>query len=138
MCARLKFFSSTSIEYLENTKVIWLFFGVLFFGIIRHRFGAKVDFLFVPFFVYLVVRVIEAIRLSQLLAYIGKYSFPMWLLHSFFCYYYFQSFIYSPRWSPLIFILLMGTSMLSVITIENFRLQIKDKAIKWWLRWQQQ
>lgn len=138
MCARSKFFSSTSIEYLENAKVIWLFLGILFFGIIRYRFGAKIDFLFVPFFVYLVVRGIEAIRLSQLLAYIGKYSFPMWLLHSFFCYYYFQDFIYFPRWSPLIFILLMGTSMLSVITIENFRLQIKGKAIKWWLRWQQQ
>jgi len=130
LCARSKFFSSTLIEYLENTKVIWLFFGILFFGIIRHRFGAKIDFLFIPFFVYLVVRTIETIRLSQLLAYIGKYSFPMWLVHSFFCYYYFQNFIYFPRWSPLIFILLMGTSMLSVIIIENFRLQLKGKAIK--------
>jgi Acyltransferase family len=136
ICARSKFFSSASIECLENTKIIWLFFGMLVFGIVRHRFGAKIDFLFVPFFVYLVVRIIEEIRASQLLAYIGKYSFPMWLVHSFFCYYYFQDFIYFPRWSPLIFILLMGTSTLSVIIIENFRLQLKGKAIKWWLRWQ--
>lgn len=134
ICARSKFFSSTSIEYLENIKVLWLFFGMLLFGIIRHHFGAKIDFLFIPFFIYLVVRLIETIRLSQLLAYIGKYSFSMWLVHSFFCYYYFQDFIYFPRWSPLIFILLMGTSMLSVIIIENFRLQLKGKVMKLWLR----
>ena len=130
LCARSKFFSSTSIKYLENIQIIWLFSGLLFFGIIRHRFGAKIDFLFIPFFVYLVVRTIETIRLSQIFAYIGKYSFPMWLVHSFFCYYYLQNFIYFSRWSPLIFILLMGTSILSVIIIENFRLQLKGKAIK--------
>ncbi len=126
LCARLKFFSSAFIQYFENFKIIWLFLYIILFFTIRFRVGAKIDFLFTPIFIYLVVRMIEGLKLSKILAYIGKYSFPIWLVHSFFCYYYFQDFIYSPKWSPLIFTLLVSTSLLSVLVVENFRFHFQN------------
>lgn len=37
---------------------------------------------------------------------LGEESALMWLIHTFFCYYWFQRLVYAPRYSPLIFILL--------------------------------
>ena len=122
--ARLKFFSSPPIQYLESLRGFWVLFGMFVCFVLHIRFGAKVDFLLVPFFIYFCVRAVAALRLSDLFAYIGLYSFPMWLVHSFFCYYYFQDIIYFPRWSPLIFILLMGVSLLSSVSIEYLRCRL--------------
>jgi peptidoglycan/LPS O-acetylase OafA/YrhL len=127
LCASLKFFNSTFIEYFAGFRIIWLYSIAIVFCILRTRFGAKIDFSFIPIFVYLLVRTIEWCRLVKLFSFIGEYSFPIWLIHSFFCYYYFQSFIYAPRWSPLVFLLLMSVSLLFAICIEKIRLYIQIK-----------
>jgi peptidoglycan/LPS O-acetylase OafA/YrhL len=62
------------------------------------------------------------------LAYLGEYSFPLWLVHSFFCYYYFQDIIYFPKWSPFIFMLLITMSLLSVVGIEYSKKRIRASA----------
>jgi Acyltransferase family len=131
LCARARFFNSNFIKYFTGSKLIWLCLLVFVFGAARFRLGAKIDFLFVPTFVYLVVRIVELLDFSVGFNWIGKYSFQIWLTHSFFCYYYFQDFIYFPRWSPLIFGLLLSTSMLSAIVIENLRFQVKAKVLTW-------
>ena len=87
LCAKSKFFTSNFIRYFKSSKIILLILSILFFIIARFRFGAQIDFLFIPIFIYLAIRTIEMLRLSKILAYIGEYSFPLWLVHSFFCYY---------------------------------------------------
>lgn len=121
LCAKLKFFSSRLVQYLDNYGVFWVFLGIFLVFIVRFRFGARADFLFISFFIYLAVRAIAIVRLSKLFIYVGQYSFPLWLVHSFFCYYYFQDIVYFPKWSLLIFALLTSMSLLSVITIEYLR-----------------
>ncbi|WP_390631198.1 acyltransferase family protein [Leptothermofonsia sichuanensis] len=122
LCASFNFFSSPFVQKIDNFKSIFLLLFIAGFFVVRYRFGARIDFLFMPVFIYSIVRLADGLRLSNILMYLGSYSFPMWLIHSFFCYYYFQNFIYFPRWSPLIFILLTVTSLLTALSIENLRL----------------
>ncbi len=75
---------SAFIRYFADFKVIWLCLGMFLFGTIGFRLGAKIDFLVIPIFIYLVVRIIEMLWLNQIFSTIGRYSFPMWLTHSFF------------------------------------------------------
>ena len=41
---------------------------------------------------------------------LGEESAIMWLVHTFFCYYWFQRFTYLPKYSPLIFLWLLALS----------------------------
>lgn len=49
---------------------------------------------------------------------IGKHSTNIWLTHSFFCYHWCQSIIYLPKWSPLVFLFLLGVSYLFSLVID--------------------
>lgn len=143
--AKLKFFSSRFIEDLDQTGWIWTFSWLLLCFILRLKVhGADYDFLIAPFFIYFSIRAVATLHLSKLFAYLGMYAFPLWLIHSFFCYYYFQDIVYFPKWSPLIFILLTTLSLLSVLGIEYLRsylLQLKrltnivtEPVERFWLR----
>ena len=135
VCAKLKFFSSRPIQYLDKFGWSWvmlsLFLCFIICLIFRLRFGdfgVRYDFFIVPFFIYFSVRAATILRLHNFLAYLGEYSFPLWLVHSFFCYYYFQDIIYFPKWSPFIFLLLITMSLLSVVGIESFKKRIRASA----------
>lgn len=137
VCAKLKFFSSPLVQHFDNLSWGWILLGFGLFLmsclLLRWFFGAngmKLDFLIVPFFVYFSVQAIEVIRSSHLFAYLGKYSFQLWLVHSFFCYYYLQDLIYFPKWSPLIFLLLTALSLLSVLGVEYLRHQLFQARLK--------
>lgn len=45
-------------------------------------------------------------NVCRLLAYVGRYSMPMWMTHTYFCTYLFSDFIYGFRYPALIFIVL--------------------------------
>lgn len=120
ICAKSKFFSSPLIKNFDKIGQIWIFAWILLCFILRLTIrGSRYDFLMVPFLVYFSCRAVTTPNLSKLFAYLGKYSFPLWLSHSFFCYYYFQNVVYFPRWSPLVFILLTTMSLLTVLAIET-------------------
>ncbi|TVP55503.1 MAG: hypothetical protein EA343_24950 [Nodularia sp. (in: Bacteria)] len=121
LSAKLKLFSSVLIKFLDKLGAFWVFFSLLVCFSLRFRLGGEVDFLIVSFFIYFTIRAIAILRLSRVFAYLGKYSFPMWLVHSFFCYYYFQDIVYAPQWSPLVLILLTTMSLLTVMLIEYLR-----------------
>jgi len=130
ICAKFNFFSSRFICYLDKLGWIWVLSGlllcVLIGLILRSRVGIKYDFLIAPIFIYFSIRTVGMLQLNKLFAYVGQYSFPLWLVHSFFCYYYFQEFIFFPKWSPLIFLLLSTSSLLSILGIEQLRKLIKN------------
>ena len=75
--------------------------------------GYRYDFLYAPF-VSIALSVLATTKtgalLSKPLRAIGKHSTNIWLTHSFFCYHWCQAFIYLPKWSPLVFLLLLGVS----------------------------
>ena len=88
--------------------------------IFRFRFNkCDADFLIAPLFVFVSISLSRRIRTDKVLELLGKYSFQMWLVHSFYCYYFFQSFIYAPKYSPLIFGLLTLCSLSTAMLVEN-------------------
>ena len=121
LSAKIKLFSSFLIKYLDKLSNFWVFFSLLACFMIRFRLGGEIDFLIVSFFIYFTIRATTILKLSQVFAYLGKYSFPLWLVHSFFCYYYFQDIVYFPQWSPFVFIVLTTMSLLAVLVIEYLR-----------------
>lgn len=54
------------------------------------------------------------------LHYIGKYSMDIWLIHTFFAYYYFSDFIYSFKYDILIYFVCMLLSVLSAMIVQMF------------------
>ncbi|MBD1847356.1 acyltransferase family protein [Cyanobacteria bacterium FACHB-63] len=119
ICAKTNFFQSHLIRSFDRVGSIGIFISLILCFILRLNInGTKYDFLIAPFFIYFSCRAIGLINSSRLISYLGKYSFPMWLIHSFFCYYYFQDIIYFPKYSVLVFIFLVTTSLLSVLIIE--------------------
>ena len=52
---------------------------------------------------------------------LGGYTLGLWLVHPFFCYYFFQSEIYAARWSPLVFAALLAASLAVVLPVEAAR-----------------
>ena len=86
-------------------------------------FGNNLDFIVVPFFCFFVL-IIAKNRIVYRLAnypivFIGKYSIYIWLTHTFFAYYYFQSFTYSPYFSVLIFLWCLGLTLCVGIVLEK-------------------
>lgn len=75
--------------------------------------GELYDFLYAPV-ICIALSVLATTRvgatLGRPLKAIGKHSTNIWLTHSFFCYHWCQAFIYLPKWSPLVFLLLLGVS----------------------------
>lgn len=121
VCAKINFFSSDLIKELEKMGAIGVVAILLICFLIRHQFGEGCDFLLVPWFIYASVKAATLLKLASVFSWLGQYSFPLWLVHSFFCYYYFQPIVYGLKWSPLVFLTLMTLSLISVLAIEYFR-----------------
>jgi len=58
---------------------------------------------------------------ARALGWLGGLTLGLWLVHPFFCYYFFQDAIYAPRWSPLVFAALLGASLAVVLPVEAAR-----------------
>jgi len=127
-CASQKFYSSRLIGFFEKSNRLLLLLGIGACFLIRFRFGAKIDFILVPIFVYFVVESIENLHPDRVFLYLGKYSFQIWLVHSFFCYYFFQNAIYLSHSPPFIFVSLLVISLISVLVIERLKLYFQ-KAV---------
>ncbi len=137
--ARFNLFSRHRLTGVKSgwAGIAWGWAGpiLLLFALRTFALGSspKLDFLMAPVFIYCSVQAIAALRLSRPVAYLGQYSFPLWLTHSFFCYYYFQDIVYAPRWSPLIFLLLLALSLPTVLGIELLGKLAASISFKWFI-----
>lgn len=62
------------------------------------------DYIYAPIFIISCTNIVNRIKyINNMFISIGKLSTYMWLMHSFFCYYYFQSFIYMSH-NPIIIV----------------------------------
>jgi len=60
------------------------------------------------------------------LGWLGGLTLGLWLVHPFFCYYFFQDWIYAPQYSPLIFAALLAASLAVVLPVEATRKMLGD------------
>ena len=88
---------------------------------IRHRNNntANYDYLLAPMFILSILEIIKRFHFENAFRYLGKHSTNMWLVHSFFCYYYWQNIVFLPKYSVLITIWLIILSVMTSITL-NF------------------
>lgn len=72
-----------------------------------------------PLFIVLCLDICQRLpgRGQALLAELGQRSTFIWLTHTFYCYYFFQPFIYAPRFTPLIWLLLLTVSWLTSVVL---------------------
>ncbi|MEG1458089.1 MAG: acyltransferase family protein [Acetivibrio sp.] len=68
------------------------------------------DPLLAPFFLYFSLDFVKTVHCDKLFALLGKHSMNMWLVHTFFCYYYLPKLVFFPRNSLLIGIWLIFLS----------------------------
>lgn len=72
----------------------------------------------------------RALRISELLTrlfeILGKYSFPMWLVHSYFCYYFLQPLTYAPRYGIAILLNLSLLTFATCFVLEKIRMALPE------------
>lgn len=74
------------------------------------------DSLVAPLFIFAGVGLVGTISwLSGLMALFGKHSLYMWLVHPFFCYYYWQQITYAPKLSIMVFVWLALLSLTGAV-----------------------
>lgn len=106
---------------LKNKIIRFIISALIVAGIFEFRCKTGVnmdyDYIYAPIFIISCTNIINEIKyIKSIFISIGKLSAYMWLMHSFFCYYYFQSFIYMSH-NPVIIIctLLVITYIVSFI-----------------------
>lgn len=102
---------------LDN-KIIHLTLALIVF-IIRFISRLPLDFLLAPIFIFAITNLFYKNKvIIPLFNILGKHSTNMWLVHSFFCYTYFQNIIFYPKNSILILIFLIILTVITSVIIE--------------------
>ena len=87
-------------------KIIISLFAILAVFDLRSKTGVDMDYdyIYAPIFIISCTNIINEVKyIKNIFIAIGKLSTYMWLIHSFFCYYYFQSYIYMSH-NPIIIV----------------------------------
>lgn len=80
----------------------------------------KYDYIFVPFFILAIELLVnEKGKIGKTLISFGKRSTYIWLLHTFFCYYYFKEYILMAKYSILIYLVVTLLSYISALIIDK-------------------
>lgn len=100
--------------------------GVAYF--IRSKWDVtEMTILMTPMLIYLFLCLFEILgRINKVFMLFGKHSMNMWLMHTFFCYYYFQKEMLMVSKNPIVaFLLIVLLSLLSSMIIDWFWKKIK-------------
>ena len=119
-----------SFKFNKNYILIFVLI-ILFVGIILVRY--KYQSIFYPFYTVLFIMFFSLLHrfswVDKILMELGKRSTSIWLIHTYFCYYLFQNFIYSFKYPIIIFIVLMTISWMCAIVIDKLNLIIQKALI---------
>ena len=134
--ARWDLLSRLKAKYAGSLPAALLSFLCLaFLVVLRYKLdvGMRYDFFWAPI-ICLCFSIIFATKLGVIIRRpfesIGKHSTNIWLTHSFFCYHWCQSAIFLPKWSLLVFLLLLSVSLLFSLVIN----WLWDSALTWLYR----
>lgn len=104
---------------LKNIKKVFIFMAAI--GIILIKFyvsaGMLGDTILTPIYIILCVIIFNGKITSKVLCYIGENSTNMWLVHTFYSKYYFENFIYAPKYSVIILLILLVLSLITSVII---------------------
>lgn len=105
---------------------------VIFAGIILVR--DKFQSIFYPFYAAAFIMCFSLLQrprmIDKFLMEMGRRSTSVWFIHTYFCYYFFQNFIYSFKYPIIIYIVLMGISMVCAIIIDTINRNIQKVLIR--------
>lgn len=90
--------------------------------VVRSKWGiTEMTIVLTPLFIYLFVFFFRKIgRVNQVFLFFGKHSMNMWLIHSFFCYYYFQKEMLMVSNNAIVdYVLLVAVSLIVSIVIDK-------------------
>lgn len=111
-------------KFKLDNKIVYLIISLLIICFNNHiPGGTGRDALVTPIFIICIINIFHDSKVCSLLTHLGKHSNNMWLVHSFFCYYYFQRILFLPRFSVLILLLLIVISLFTSYII-NYILNI--------------
>lgn len=130
-CVFAKYDILSKIKTKTSSNPVYLIVAIaILFSVVylRYMTGGVYDFLYAPALIISIMILLNTRLTSFLrkgLAYIGKQSTNMWLIHSFWCYSIIPKIVYAPRYTPLIFLWLFVLSYVSSILIDLFYKAIK-------------
>lgn len=85
--------------------------------------GPELDILYAPLFTIFGITLLNTLSpLKKIFQHIGAQSTNMWLIHSFYCYYFYgiAKFIVAPKYAILSLLLLVALSYISAVAISKF------------------
>ncbi|MBY7737457.1 acyltransferase family protein [Paenibacillus polymyxa] len=87
-----------------------------------------IDMIIAPIVILVSIHLMNKLKLTKPFAYLGKNSMNIWLTHTFFCYYYFQSIVFFPKVSILILLWLILLTILTSIIVNSIISLINSKV----------
>lgn len=135
LCSKYNLFEKLN-AWLDNrfSYSIRLVFGIIVvYCIFLYRFsiGSSIDYLFGVLVIWLFSYfIMQYMHLKKVFIFFGRKSTFMWLTHTFFCYYYFQRYIYFINNPIFIFIELILISLFTAIVLEKILLFIDSRLFK--------
>ncbi|MEK3851992.1 acyltransferase family protein [Paenibacillus sp. FSL R7-0340] len=87
-----------------------------------------IDMIIAPVLILVSIHLMNKLKLARPFAYLGKNSMNIWLTHTFFCYYYFQSIVFFPKVSILILLWLTLLTVLTSIVVNSIISLINNKV----------
>lgn len=122
LLAKYKIFDIIKNKCTKNyLYLLGTFILIVIIFITRNFIGPMYDFVYATAIIISFIILINYCCpfFKKILVSIGNESTNIWLIHSFYCYVWCQKFIFMPRYSILIFLLLLLISYLSSIIINN-------------------
>lgn len=123
--------SKKILSFKFNNYILTFALIILFIGIILVRY--KYQSIFYPFYTVLFIMFFSLLHRASwvdiILVELGKRSTSIWLIHTYFCYYLFQDFIYGFKYPIIIFIVLMIISWICAIVIDKINVIIQKALI---------
>ena len=102
--------------------------GFILAPCIRQLFGSQIDLFLVPLFTVCCITFCKKIPfLSKIFLVLGKHNTNIWLIHSFYCYYYYKitKIVYLSKYAFVDLIILIGISFFSSVLVNYFYIGIK-------------
>jgi len=96
---------------------------------IRQLFGSQIDLFLVPAFIFFCMIFCKNIPfISKVFRMLGEHNSNIWLIHSFYCYYYYQitKIVYSSKYAFIDLIILISVSLISSVCVDYFYIRIKS------------
>lgn len=122
LCKRWQFF-----EKVERQQIHWLLWftlmGIVMILKVYCPGGMLIDTILTPLFVALCLKALKYIRYSEkFFILLGKHSTYMWLTHTFFAFYYWNTFIYGFKYPVLILFVLILVSFSASYMLEKIEM----------------